>query len=250
TRIHMKIRETGVGISPEFLPHLFAEFKQESTGEARSHEGSGLGLAITKQLVEMHGGRISATSEKNQGTEFALWFPVVPGTRSVIEASDRPGGHVDRGPMASRAASRQGVRHALVLDDSLETSELIRFFLEPYFESTVAQSADEVFASTWEKRFDIVLLDINLGDEEWSGLDVMAVLRKLPEYEKTPIIAVTAYALPGDQKRFMDAGFDGYVSKPFVRGKLLAELERVLGPFISEDDVEAREESGKEEGVA
>ncbi|MDX1741709.1 MAG: ATP-binding protein, partial [Rhodothermales bacterium] len=106
TRIHMKIRDTGVGISPEFLPHLFDEFKQESTGEARSHEGSGLGLAITKQLVEMHGGRISATSEKNQGTEFALWFPVVPGTRSAIEASDRPGGHVDRGPMASRAASR------------------------------------------------------------------------------------------------------------------------------------------------
>jgi PAS domain S-box-containing protein len=251
TRIHMKILDTGVGVSPEFLPHLFDEFKQESSGEARSHEGSGLGLAITKQLVEMHGGRISATSEKNKGTEFTIWFPVVPGTRSTaIEASERVGAQVDRGPVASQTASRQGIRNALVLDDSLETSELIRFFLEPYFESTVAQSADEVFASTWERRFDVVLLDINLGDEEWSGLDVLAVLRKLPEYEKTPIIAVTAYALPGDQKRFMDAGFNGYVSKPFVRGKLLAELERVLGRFVSEDDVEARETFAEEEGLS
>jgi CheY-like chemotaxis protein len=132
-----------------------------------------------------------------------------------------------------------------VLDDNLETGELIRFFLEPYFDSTVAQSADEVFSSTWEHRFDVVLLDINLGDEEWSGLDVMSVLRKLPEYEKTPIVAVTAYALPGDAKRFVDAGFDGYVSKPFIRGKLLAELERLLGPFVRDDDVEVGQELGE-----
>ncbi len=237
TRIRMTIADTGVGISPEFLPHLFDEFKQESTGEARSHEGSGLGLAITKQLIEMQGGRISVESEKGVGTQFSIWFPVVAGSK-------RPGGEgmeerpaADRPPAARRAGA--GTRHALVLDDSLETSELIRFFLEPYFESTGAQSADEVFASTWEKRFDVVLLDINLGDEEWSGLDVLAVLRKLPEYEKTPIIAVTAYALPGDEARFVGAGFDGYVSKPFVRGKLLAELERVIGPFMEEEDRKA-----------
>ena len=174
---------------------------------------------------------------------------MVPGTqRSAADGFEVATGPVDRGPIA-RASAKGGVRSALVLDDSLETSELIRFFLEPYFESTVAQTADEVFSSTWERRFDVVLLDINLGDEEWSGLDVMSVLRKLPEYETTPIVAVTAYALPGDAKRFVDAGFDGYVSKPFVRGKLLAELERVLGPFVSEEDVEARQGLGEDEGA-
>lgn len=250
TRVHMTVSDTGVGIGPEFLPHLFDEFKQESTGEGRSHEGSGLGLAITKELVEMHGGRISVESEKGRGTVFSVWFPVNSSApRQPAEMVTGPARPQDRAPIARRAHGRKTLS-ALVLDDSLETSELIRFFLEPYFESTVAQSANEVFASTWERRFDVVLLDINLGDEEWSGLDVLAVLRKLPEYERTPIIAVTAYALPGDEQRFVGAGFDGYISKPFVRGKLLKELERLVGPFAEESDLIVQERDAEDEPLA
>lgn len=228
TRIYMNVRDTGIGIGQDFLPYLFDEFKQESTGEARSHEGSGLGLTITRQMVEMHGGRISVESEKGAGTTFKVWFPKIASRQNGSNSRTRAD---DRTPVIKSRVIRTGPRRrAMVLDDSLETRELLRFFLEPYFEMTIVDSADAVFASTWEGRFDLVLLDINIGDEQWSGLDVMAVLRKLPEYEKTPIIAVTAYALPGDEERFLEAGFDGYLSKPFVKAKLFEEIERLIGP--------------------
>ncbi len=237
TRVYLKIRDTGIGISQEFLPHLFDEFKQESTGESRSHEGSGLGLTITRQLVEMHGGRITVESEKGVGTTFTIWFPKVAG-KSARPSEDAVNTAPDRKPLArtSAAVGSEGKSlRALVLDDSLETRELIRFFLEPYFHMTVVESAEEVFNSTWEGTFDIILLDINIGDEEWSGLDVLAVLRKLPEYGGVPIVAVTAYALPGDEQRFLEAGFDGYISKPFVRSSLLGEIERLVGPLGGDD---------------
>ncbi|MDX1429618.1 MAG: ATP-binding protein, partial [Rhodothermales bacterium] len=235
TRVYMTVADTGIGIGHEFLPYLFDEFKQESTGESRSHEGSGLGLTITRQMVEMHGGRITVESEKGVGTKFTVWFPkITDGSRS--STSRRA---ADRRPAArkgKRASLARPTRKALVLDDSLETRELIRFFLEPYFDMTIVDSADAVFNSTWEGTYDILLLDINIGDEEWSGLDVMAVLRKLPEYEKTPMIAVTAYALPGDEERFLEAGFDGYLSKPFVKATLAAEIERLIGPLERDDE--------------
>ncbi len=235
TRVYMTVEDTGIGIGQEFLPYLFDEFKQESTGEARSHEGSGLGLTITRQMVEMHGGRITVESEKGVGTKFTVWFPKI--ASSARKAGPRRA--ADRGPSASKRARDGGMlptRRALVLDDSLETRELIRFFLEPFFDMTIVESADAVFNSTWEATHDIVLLDINIGDEQWSGLDVMSVLRKLPEYEKTPIIAVTAYALPGDEQRFREAGFDGYLSKPFVKATLLGEIERLVGPLDEEEE--------------
>ncbi len=234
TRIYMNVRDTGIGISQDFLPYLFDEFKQESTGEARSHEGSGLGLTITRQMVEMHGGRITVESEKGEGTTFKVWFPKITSRQNGTKSSARAN---DRSPVTGSKQSRSGPkRRAMVLDDSLETRELLRFFLEPYFDMTIVDSADAVFASTWEGRFDLVLLDINIGDEQWSGLDVLAVLRKLPEYSSTPIIAVTAYALPGDEERFLQAGFDGYLSKPFVKARLLEEIERLLGPLGSGHD--------------
>ncbi|MBT8401954.1 MAG: PAS domain S-box protein [Rhodothermia bacterium] len=238
TRVYMTVEDTGIGIGQEFLPYLFDEFKQESTGEARSHEGSGLGLTITRQMVEMHGGRITVESEKGVGTKFTVWFPKIASTSSRPAGIKRAG---DRKPSASKRSRDRATlptRRALVLDDSLETRELIRFFLEPFFDMTIVESADAVFNSTWEGTFDIVLLDINIGDEEWSGLDVMAVLRKLPEYEKIPIIAVTAYALPGDEQRFREAGFDGYLSKPFVKATLLGEIERLLGALDEEEPSE------------
>ena len=74
-RVHIRVTDTGIGIDAEFVPHLFEEFKQESTGQGRSHEGSGLGLAITRKLVELMGGSISVESEKGQGSTFTIWFP-------------------------------------------------------------------------------------------------------------------------------------------------------------------------------
>lgn len=92
----------------------------------------------------------------------------------------------------------------------------------------IVPGADEALAAVREQAFDAVLLDINLGEKR-TGVDVLQALRLIPGCEELPALACTAYALPGDRERFLDAGFQDYVSKPFVKAELLSALKRAVG---------------------
>jgi CheY-like chemotaxis protein len=215
--VRLRVRDTGVGIDPAFLPRLFDEFEQESTGIARSHEGSGLGLAITRQLVERMRGTIEVASAKGEGTTFTVTFPRTdaPPTAATAPAL----------PAASGAA-----RRVLVVDDNPNTRLLMERMLRAEFGvAAVGDAAEALRAAEHEGPFDAVLLDINLGAEV-SGEDVMRRLRKMPAYAETPIVAFTAYALPGDRERFLHAGFSGYLPKPFTKQQLLQALADALDP--------------------
>jgi len=87
--LRLQVQDTGVGIDPKFLPHIFEEFRQENNGLTRAHQGSGLGLAITHRLVEMMGGRIEVQSEKGKGTTFTVWLPLrlTNGTKTEITST-------------------------------------------------------------------------------------------------------------------------------------------------------------------
>jgi CheY-like chemotaxis protein len=201
-----------VGIESGFLPHLFEEFRQESSGVMRSHQGSGLGLAITKRLVDLMDGSIEVESAKGNGSAFHLTF----------EQDRRP---VRRAAHRHETASRPGVENAgsvriLLVEDDHDTQQLLLALLEDAYDVTVASRAEEAYILAGQQEFDMILTDIDLGDGP-DGADLLQQLRAMPEYASSPIVAVTAYALPGDKERFLEMGFTAYVSKPFDVDDLL-----------------------------
>ena len=213
----VEVRDSGVGIDATFLPHLFEEFKQESTGMGRSHEGSGLGLTITRRLVDLMHGTLDVKSAKGKGSTFTVTFP------RAATAEPRPPAL----PVSEPAPTSDRPR-VLVVDDNESARFLLGRMLREAFEADIVGNVDDAVQRAQMTQYDLVLMDIHLSDES-SGVDLMEQFRNLPAYRHTPIIAFTAFALPGDRERFLSAGFDGYLGKPFTRQQLFAAIRRVLG---------------------
>lgn len=207
------VADTGTGISADYMPHLFDEFKQESEGLARAHEGSGLGLPITKRLVELMKGKIMADSEKGYGTVFTVALP--------------RNGETKRSAAGGPSDGEQGRARVLVVEDNADTRTLVHHLLRKSYDVALAANGEEALERARETVFDVLLVDINLGKGK-SGEDVLREVKGLRGYESTPVVAVTAYAMPGDKERFFAEGFDDYVSKPFSKQRLLEALESVL----------------------
>ncbi|MFW5955206.1 MAG: PAS domain S-box protein [Rhodothermales bacterium] len=212
----LTVDDTGEGISEEFLQYIFDEFRQESTGLARNHEGSGLGLTITKRLVELMGGSINASSEKHKGSRFQVRLP-----HREARAHPRVSGQSDARDDDGR------LKRILVVDDSIDARNVLCHMLRNQFEVVEAADVGEALKAARGGHFDAFLIDINLSDVH-TGLDLLEALRELPGYQDTPALACTAYALPGDKERFLAAGFDSYVAKPFRKVELLGAVKKVL----------------------
>ena len=117
--------------------------------------------------------------------------------------------------------------HILTVEDNPDTQTLLRYMLKPYFSLAFSSNVDHALAQAEEHAFGMFLLDINLGEQR-TGIDLLQLLRLRPGYENTPALAITAYAMPGDRDRFILAGFDGYISKPFTQRELLESIEIAL----------------------
>jgi CheY-like chemotaxis protein len=115
----------------------------------------------------------------------------------------------------------------LVLEDNAESRLLLRHLLRREFEATLTSGADEALEAARSQDFDAALLDINLGEKR-TGVDVLQAIRAMARHQALPALACTAYALPGDRERFLDAGFADYVSKPFVKAELMAALHQAV----------------------
>ncbi len=219
THVHVRVSDTGVGIDPAFMPHLFDVFQQESTGLSRSHEGSGLGLSITQRLVELMDGAIDVESEKGQGSTFIVTFPLANSEAS--QSAEVLGVEAARASQVSRFLSGQARPRVLLVEDNENTQYLIENLLEEEYALTVVGNAEDALLEAFNTDYDLVLMDINLG-EGANGADVLRELRAMPTYDDVPIAALTAYALPGDKERFLEMGFTAYLSKPFNAEELLA----------------------------
>lgn len=117
--------------------------------------------------------------------------------------------------------------HILVVEDNADTRTLVNHLLRKSYYVRCVDDADQALEHVARLRFDAILVDINLGKGK-SGEDVLHAIKSQPGYEETPVVAVTAYAMPGDRERFFAEGFDEYVSKPFSKQRLLEALEGVL----------------------
>jgi CheY-like chemotaxis protein len=213
----VEVADTGVGIAPDFLPFIFDEFRQESEGLNRSHEGSGLGLSITRKLVESLGGTIRIESRKGDGTTVTLSLPLARHDVQLPKSLPAGGGE---------ALSRDEAISVLVVEDDPATGHLIEEMLADGNQVTWRQTASEAFLAASLQAYDLVLVDIRLERSSEDGIQLLQQLRQIPAFRKTPVFALTAYAMAGDRERFLAAGFDGYLSKPFERRELEGILEK------------------------
>ncbi len=216
-RFKICVADTGVGICESFQPYLFEAFKQESTGITRSHVGAGLGLSITRRIVTLMGGEIAVRSRKHEGSHFEVSFPLAVEAQAASPA----------GPALNGRAAPHRPR-VLVVEDNPEIELLLQHMLGDAYNVATTKNEQGALRLARQAPFDLVLLDINLGADR-TGVDVLTALRALPGYAAVPVVAMTAYALLEDRERFLEAGFDGYLSKPFTTRELEAVIRHLLG---------------------
>jgi PAS domain S-box-containing protein len=197
----LMVRDTGIGIEPSVLPHLFQTFAQADHSLERSKGGLGLGLALVKGLVELHGGQVQAASAgPGQGAEFTIRLPLEPEPAALSQVP---------------AAPFRKARHLriLVVEDNRDSADSLRMVLELYgYEVNVAYTGPEGIQAAEKWIPDVVLCDIGLP-----GLDGYAVVSKLrqnPATAKARMIAVTGYGTEEDRRRSEQAGFDQHLIKP------------------------------------
>ncbi|MBG1268456.1 hybrid sensor histidine kinase/response regulator [Nostoc sp. WHI] len=221
----IQVIDTGIGISPEFLPKVFERFRQADSTTTRSHNGLGLGLAIVRHLVELHKGTIFAQSPgTGQGAIFTVRLPLLQdnrGSRGNKEAVEETSSLVD-------SMSFAGLR-VLVVDDEADTRNFLSFMFEDYgaFATAVA-SVDEALAVLEQAKPDILISDIGMSEQ--NGYTLIRKLRSL-EPEKggcIPAIALTAYTREEDRLEALSAGFQQHLSKPIDPTKLIAVVASLL----------------------
>ncbi len=212
TDVELVVRDTGQGISAEFLPHVFERFRQAEGSTTRRHGGLGLGLALVRHLVEAHGGTVKAESDgDDRGATFTVRLPVqaVFPREAIV---DRPTpSFVDGG--ASRP-SLEGMT-VLVVDDEPDARELVALVLRSSgADVTTVSNAPSALAAIIERRYTVVVSDV--GMPEVDGYGLIRRIRSLGAGENAtiPAIALTAYAREEDRRLALEAGFDAHVAKP------------------------------------
>lgn len=230
--LQFQIRDTGIGISEEYLPHIFDTFSQENASEATKYGSSGLGLAITKNIVEMMNGNIYAESVKGEGTTFTVILTLTDsdrGPESVSGSETSGAGQRKTGP--EEKAELAG-RRILLAEDVRVNAEIICMLLKTReVETELAENgrmAVDLFASHPEGYYDAILMDMRMP--EMDGLEATRLIRGMdrPDAKKIPIIALTANAFEEDVQRSLQAGLDAHLSKPVPAPLLFATLESLL----------------------
>lgn len=214
--VDFTIRDTGIGITPDFLNSIFDKFSQEDRTTARKYGGTGLGMAITKELVELMDGQISISSKKDIGTEILITIPLKAGSKA-----DLPEVKQD----FSNTTSLKGVRILLA-----EDNEMNRLVANTVLENydviiTEVKNGAEAVKAMKNGEFDVVLMDVQMP--VMNGMEATEAIRKDLKLN-TPIIALTANAIKGDSDKYLAIGMNAFVSKPFEESDLVNAIASVL----------------------
>lgn len=211
------VKDTGKGISPEFIPFVFEYFRQADSSITRKFGGLGLGLAIARQIVELHGGTIKVESAgEGLGATFTVRLPLISNPLKIPENNKQLNHHLN--------LQNQQI---LVVDDEADTRELIAFFLQQWgAKVTIAKSAKEALSFLEEIRFDLLISDIGMPDLD--GYSLMRQVRTLNFNQEIPAIALTAYASEEDQKQATLSGFQLHIAKPLELEQLTQAIVKLL----------------------
>jgi PAS domain S-box-containing protein len=222
--IAIEIKDSGIGISPEYLPKVFSVFSQEIAGYSRPFEGLGLGLALTKRYIELNQGSVTVKSRKGVGSSFIIRFLATQPEPTLLP-SEEPS--IEAATPRLRQATPAGSRSLLIVEDDVETQKYMNSILRHEFHIHLASSSEEAWHTLHDTHIDLILLDLSLKGKE-DGLQILRDLRKDAEYASLPVFIVTAHAFPEDKERCIAAGCDRYFSKPFSISELRDTIEEFL----------------------
>lgn len=255
------VKDTGIGIPPEQLPHLFERFHRVPNARSRTHEGSGIGLALVNELVKLHGGTISVESVVDEGTTFIISIPAgkkhLPpdridgkiilsstaiGAQPFIEEAlrwlpDRESG-ISGHPSGLKAHDYQTTAwqstipgstdkaHIILADDNTDMREYVRHLLEPYCEIEAVPNGKAALNAIRTKLPDLILSDVMMP--EMDGFELLDALQKDKRLKNIPVILISARAGEEAKMEGLQAGADDYLSKPFSARELLARVKANL----------------------
>ncbi len=213
--IQFHVKDTGIGIPKNRQKMIFGRFKQADASIGKKYGGTGLGLSISKELCRLLGGKIWVRSELNKGSTFYFKIPFESAENSALN-------RVLNGINPAEEVSILKGRKILIVDDNRSVHKLLSAIFRkheaiPLSAETAAEALDTISKDT---SIDIVLLDIQLPDIEGT-----VAVKKIKELRPgLPVIAQTANALEDDRRRYLELGFDGYISKPYNRGELIRSV--------------------------
>jgi CheY-like chemotaxis protein len=220
--VELRVSDDGIGIEAERLERLFERFGQQRSATTRRHSGLGLGLSITRELIELHGGTIAATSDgKGQGASFTVRLPL------EVEI-DQPHGatHSDGGAAPPGLVK---VHVLLVEDDAATRNVTARLLRQSGAQVRAVDSAAAAREACEKKRPDAIVCDVGLPDEDgYAFIQALRVAEKAQDVKRIPAIALTAFAGATDRRHALEAGFDEHVVKPVDADRLIAVLTKLV----------------------
>jgi PAS domain S-box-containing protein len=228
SHIEITVSDTGIGIQPEFLPHVFERFRQADAGLTRDTSGLGLGLSIVRHIVEMHGGSVDAASEgEGRGATFRVRLPLM----IVHEEDSREGREhprTEKREPLTGLTSLAGVR-VMAIDDEPDALGLLRAVLEAAgAEVITTSSASAALERVAEVQPDALVVD--LGMPQMDGFDFITRLRASddPTIREIPAAALTAFARSADRTKALQSGFEMHLAKPVEPGELVAAISTLI----------------------
>ena len=225
SEVELEITDNGQGIDPAFLPFVFDRFRQADSTSTRQHGGLGLGLAIARQLVEIHGGSISAASDGDgKGASFRLRLPLI----GELAKSNVKSDGVEQKAQPQQAQDVLAGIQVLVVDDDVDTLELLTAALRQRSATvTAVSSAAAAMDAIMIARPHVLISDIAMPGED--GYDLIKKVIALELVPKLSAIAITAYAKEEDRERALMAGFQRYLSKPVELGEFISAVAEAAG---------------------
>ena len=241
--VRFVVEDTGIGMNPEEMGRLFQPFVQLDSRLNRQHEGTGLGLALVRRFAELHGGGVTVESELGQGSRFTIALPYVSRKMMAQNPADHAlivGDNALRAvPVIENTKSARkapiippyeppptGVRVLIVEDNTINITTVGDYLRDRGYQVKVARTGREALDIVAEARPDVILMDIQMA--EMDGLETTRLLRAMPNYQDTPIIAMTALAMPGDREQCLVAGANEYLTKPVRLKGLVETMQRLL----------------------